>query len=36
MIRVAEGTEHHRSETQLADRDSGATQGAIVHDCIPP
>ena len=36
MIRVAKGTEHHRAEAQLADRDAGAAEGAVLHDCIPP
>ncbi len=36
VVGVAEGAEHHRAKAHLADRDAGAAQGAVLHDCIPP
>ena len=32
VIGVAEGPKHHRAQAHLADRDSGATEGSIVHE----
>jgi hypothetical protein len=34
VIRVAPGTEHHRAEAQLGDRNAGAPQHALLHQWL--
>src|SRR4051794_16480221 len=36
VVGIAPGAEHHRAETELADRYAGATEWAMLHGTIMP